>query len=127
MEGSDVYNAHWTSSLFVQHRRVLHEIVGRTHAPSPHRADACVFLVGAAFQTVAMPGEQMATTYIVVLGFEAITALFLSMLLLNESASLSKIGGLAVVVAGIVLLRSGKAQPAGINILTTGGCHEGIF
>jgi multidrug transporter EmrE-like cation transporter len=42
------------------------------------------------------------------LGFEAITALALSMVLLNESASLSKIGGGALVVAGIVLLRTGK-------------------
>jgi multidrug transporter EmrE-like cation transporter len=66
------------------------------------------FSVGTVLQTVAMRGEQMAITYIVVLGFEAITALLLSMLLLNESASLSKIGGVALVVAGIVLLRTGK-------------------
>lgn len=67
------------------------------------------FSVGAVLQTVAMRGEQMAVTYIVVLGFEAITALLLSMVLLNESASLSKIGGVALVLAGIVLLRSGNA------------------
>ena len=67
------------------------------------------FSVGAILQTVAMRGEQMAITYIVVLGFEAITALLLSMVLLNESASLSKIGGVALVRAGIVLLRSGNA------------------
>jgi len=67
------------------------------------------FSVGTVLQTVAMRGEQMAITYIVVLGFEAITALLLSMILLNESASLSKIGGVALVVAGIVLLRTGKA------------------
>ena len=66
------------------------------------------FSVGAVLQTVAMRGEQMAVTYIVVLGFEAITALVLSMVLLNESASVSKVSGVALVVAGIVLLRSGK-------------------
>ncbi len=66
------------------------------------------FSVGAVLQTVAMRGEQMAVTYIVVLGFEAITALVLSMVLLNESASVSKFAGVALVVAGIVLLRNGK-------------------
>jgi multidrug transporter EmrE-like cation transporter len=67
------------------------------------------FSVGAVLQTVAMRGEQMAITYIVVLGFEAITALLLSMVLLNESASMYKFAGVALIVAGIVLLRTGKA------------------
>jgi multidrug transporter EmrE-like cation transporter len=49
----------------------------------------------------------MVVTYIVVLGFEAITALVLSMVLLNESGSVSKFAGVALVVAG-VLLRTGK-------------------
>ena len=66
------------------------------------------FSVGAVLQTVAMRGEQMAVTYIVVLGFEAITALILSMVLLNESATLSKLAGVTLVVGGIVLLRTGK-------------------
>lgn len=65
------------------------------------------FSVGAVLQTVAMRGEQMAITYIVVLGFEAVTALALSMVLLHESASLSKLAGVTLVVAGIVLLRMG--------------------
>jgi len=67
------------------------------------------FSVGAVLQTVAMRGEQMAITYIVVLGFEAITALALSMLLLNEGGSVSKFAGVTLVVAGIVLLRTGKS------------------
>ena len=66
------------------------------------------FSVGTVLQTVAMRGEQMAVTYIAVLGFEAITALALSMVLLKESGSMSKFAGVALVVAGIVLLRSGK-------------------
>jgi small multidrug resistance pump len=66
------------------------------------------FSLGAVFQTVAMRGEEMGITYIVVLGFEAITALLLSMVLLNESGSVSKFAGVALVVAGIVLLRTGK-------------------
>jgi multidrug transporter EmrE-like cation transporter len=56
-----------------------------------------------------MRGEQMAITYIVVLGFEAIAAFALSIFLLNEGSSLTKLAGVALVLAGIVLLRSGKA------------------
>jgi len=66
------------------------------------------FSVGTVLQTVAMRGEQMAITYIVVLGFEAITALLLSILLLHESGSFSKFAGVALVLVGIALLRSGK-------------------
>ena len=65
------------------------------------------FFVGAVLQTVAMRGQQTAITYIVVLGFEAVTALALSMVLLHASASLAKLAGVALVVAGIVLLRTG--------------------
>ena len=66
------------------------------------------FSIGAVLQTIAMRDEQMAVTYIVVLGFEAITALALSLFLLNETASMSKLAGVALVVAGIVLLRNGN-------------------
>jgi multidrug transporter EmrE-like cation transporter len=67
------------------------------------------FSVGAVFQTVAMRGEEMAITYIAVLGFEAITAFALSVFLLNESSSISKFAGVGLVLAGIVLLRTGRA------------------
>jgi len=66
------------------------------------------FSVGAVLQTVAMRGEEMAITYIVVLGFEAIAAFALSVFLLNESSSLAKFAGVALVLAGIVLLRTGR-------------------
>lgn len=67
------------------------------------------FSVGAVLQTFAMRGEEMAITYIVVLGLEAVTALALSVVLLNESGSVAKFAGVALVVAGIILLRTGKA------------------
>jgi multidrug transporter EmrE-like cation transporter len=50
----------------------------------------------------------MAITYIAVLGFEAISALALSIILLHESGSLAKFAGVAFVLAGIALLRTGK-------------------
>jgi len=67
------------------------------------------FALGATLQTVAMQGQQMAITYIVVLGFEAISAFCLGVLLLKESSSLSKLAGMGLVLAGILVLRTGKA------------------
>jgi len=51
----------------------------------------------------------MSITYIVVLGFEAIAALFLSIFLLKESGSSAKLIGVGLVLAGIALLRTGNA------------------
>jgi multidrug transporter EmrE-like cation transporter len=67
------------------------------------------FALGAALQTVAMQGQQMAITYIVVLGFEAITAFSLGVLFLKEGSSITKLAGVALVLVGIVVLRTGKA------------------
>ena len=65
------------------------------------------FALGTCLQTVAMQGEQMSMTQIVVLGFEAITALSLSVFLLKESSSIPKLVGVALVLIGIILLRVG--------------------
>jgi quaternary ammonium compound-resistance protein SugE len=64
-----------------------------------------LFLIGSALQAVAMRNESMAVTYVVVLGLEAVTALLLSVLLLQETASAIRFGGIALVVAGIILLK----------------------
>lgn len=66
------------------------------------------FAIGVCFQTVAMRGEEMAVTYIVILGLEAITAFLLSVFLLNEGSSTHKIIGIALVLLGIAFLRMGK-------------------
>jgi multidrug transporter EmrE-like cation transporter len=68
-----------------------------------------LFALGTYLQTVAMQGEEMSITYIVVLGFEAISALSLSVFLLKEGSSATKLLGVGLVLVGIVLLRSGKA------------------
>ena len=62
-------------------------------------------LAGSALQAGAMRNESMAVTYVVVLGLEAVTALLLSIWLLQETASAIRFGGIALVVAGIILLR----------------------
>lgn len=67
------------------------------------------FALGASLQTVAMRGQQMAVTYIVVLGFEAITAFSLGVFFLKEGSSFTKLAGVSLVLIGIVLLRVGKS------------------
>ena len=47
----------------------------------------------------------MAITYIVVLGLEAITAFSLGVLFLKEGSSPPKVAGMALILAGIVVLR----------------------
>jgi small multidrug resistance pump len=67
-----------------------------------------LFAIGAALQTLAMRGQQMAVTYIVVLGLEAITAFTLGALFLKEGSSLTKLAGVGLVLFGIAVLRTGK-------------------
>jgi hypothetical protein len=96
MEGSDVYHANWIGGIVLQHRRVLHEALCRTDPPL--RPKVLMFDVLFRRNSLAdschagrADGDHLQRG----LGFEAITALLLGMMLLNESASLSKIGGVA--------------------------------
>jgi multidrug transporter EmrE-like cation transporter len=66
------------------------------------------FALGVCCQTVAMRGEEMAVTYIVILGLEAITAFLLSIVLLHEGSSIHKLVGIGLVLLGIAFLRLGK-------------------
>ncbi len=80
---------------------------GLTNIRSTALMFAC-FSVGAVLQTLAMRAEEMSITYIVVLGFEAVSALCLSVFVLKEGASFTKYAGVGLVLAGIVVLRAGK-------------------
>src|SRR5947207_785476 len=63
------------------------------------------FGLGASLQTLAMRDEQMTVTYVIVLGLEALAAYLVGALLLDETTTPAKLGGIALVVAGIVLLK----------------------
>ena len=66
------------------------------------------FVGGASFQARAMRGAELSVTAIVVMGLEAALAIGIGLLYFKEGLSLLKVAGLALVVAGIVLLqRSG--------------------
>jgi len=73
--------------------------------PGPTIVMFGLFLVGAGLQAVAMRHQSMATTYALVLGLEAVAAYLLSIWLLQEGTSAIKLGGIALVIAGIVLLK----------------------
>lgn len=70
-------------------------------------ASAAVFVLfcaGAACQAIAMKRAEMGVAYIFVLGVEAIAAYVLSVAVLGEKATGTKLVALALIVGGIALL-----------------------
>lgn len=66
-----------------------------------------LFGVGAVMQSLAMRGAELGTTYILVLGLEAAFAFGLGIALFGEAVTAPKVAAVALVVAGIALLRAG--------------------
>jgi multidrug transporter EmrE-like cation transporter len=64
-----------------------------------------LFLAGGVLQSLAMRGEAMVVTYVVVLALEAAFAVALAMVFLGETLSVVRVAGLIFTIAGIVLLR----------------------
>jgi multidrug transporter EmrE-like cation transporter len=73
--------------------------------PGPSGLVFACFGLGAALQAVAMRDEQMTTTYGVVLGLEALAAYLIGAVFLHETTTAAKLGGMALVVGGILLLK----------------------
>lgn len=65
-----------------------------------------LFASGAAVQARAMRGAEMGATYVIVLGLEAALAVAFGAALFAEPVTLPKLGAVALVVAGIALLRA---------------------
>jgi multidrug transporter EmrE-like cation transporter len=64
-----------------------------------------LFGLGATLQIFAMRGQEMTTTYLVVLGLEAVCAFAFGVLLLGEALTWQKVAGSVIVCAGVALLR----------------------
>jgi multidrug transporter EmrE-like cation transporter len=64
-----------------------------------------LFLAGAAFQSLGMRRFDLGVAYIAVLGLEAALALLLSVFILHEGYSVSKIVAISLILAGVTLLR----------------------
>ena len=65
-----------------------------------------LFLTGAALQTLAMKREDLAVTYLFVVGLESILAFLFGVLLFSESCHPLRIAGVLLITGGIVSLRS---------------------
>lgn len=65
-----------------------------------------LFVTGAALQTLAMKQEDLAVTYLVVVGLEAILAFLFGVLVFSESCSPERIAGVLLIALGIISLRS---------------------
>lgn len=64
------------------------------------------FAGGATLQTLGMASGKMSIAYAVVLGMEAVFALGLAAVMLNERVSVAQLVGTTLVVAGIVVLKA---------------------
>ena len=64
-----------------------------------------LFCLGAVLHIVAMRHSEMSTTYIIVIGLEAITVVLLGMFLLGEGVTLVKVAGILSIVVGVALLQ----------------------
>jgi multidrug transporter EmrE-like cation transporter len=65
-----------------------------------------LFISGAALQTLAMKREELAVTYVLVVGLESILAFLFGVLLFSESCTPRRIAGVFLVAGGIISLRS---------------------
>jgi multidrug transporter EmrE-like cation transporter len=65
-----------------------------------------LFAIGAALQTLAMKRQDLAVTYLLVVGLESILAFAFGVLLFSESCTPARIAGVALIAGGIISLRS---------------------
>jgi len=73
--------------------------------PLPSAAVALSFVVGAVCLSMAVRGQLLSTTLILGLGLEAVGAVAFGVVALGERLSAVQAAGVALVVAGVALLR----------------------
>jgi small multidrug resistance pump/quaternary ammonium compound-resistance protein SugE len=90
--------------------------------PVPSVAMLGLFVVGAALLTLSIEVRgELGPAYLVVLGLEAVLAFAFGAMLFGEHANLGRLVGLALLIAGMVLIEGGTAsasavpEPAGTN------------
>ncbi len=64
------------------------------------------FGLGIVLQTLAIERTDLGTSYLLVLGLEAVASVFFSIWLFKENFSPTNLIGLATIVMGVILLRS---------------------
>jgi multidrug transporter EmrE-like cation transporter len=78
---------------------------GLRHA-GPATGFLVLFALGAVVQSQAMRGAELAVTYVIVLGLEAALAVALGRFVFGEPMTAAKLCAIALIVAGIALLRT---------------------
>ena len=76
---------------------------------APGVAALALFCVGAIAQTFAMKHAEMGVAYVFILGLEAVLAFAIGAFFFNESVSIAKLLGVALIVAGFALLHVGTS------------------
>ncbi len=84
---------------------VMKSADGLRHA-TPTAGFMLLFAVGAALQSQAMRGAELGVTYIVVLGLEAMLVFGFGIALFGESAQITRVVAVLLIVGGIALLRT---------------------
>jgi len=64
-----------------------------------------LFIGGACLQALAMKREDLAVTYLIVLGLESVLAFLFGVVLFSESYSHGRVAGVTLIAAGIASLR----------------------
>jgi multidrug transporter EmrE-like cation transporter len=67
------------------------------------------FAGGATLQTLVIGKTELGTTYIAILGLEAVATLIFSVWLFREQQSVAKLIGLGLIIVGVVLLRGNES------------------
>jgi multidrug transporter EmrE-like cation transporter len=86
-------------------RGVFMKLSAGVSRAGPTAAFLALFLAGALLQGLAMRRADLGVAYILVLGLEAVPAFGFSVLLFRESASPARVAAVALILAGILLLR----------------------
>jgi small multidrug resistance pump len=72
---------------------------------APSIAAACCFLIGAALMARALLSDTVSAAVVLGLGIEAVVAVSIGLIVLGERITMLQGGGIALVVAGVALLR----------------------
>ena len=80
--------------------------------PGPTAAFVALYVLGAALQAIAMTKSELGVIYVIVLGLEAFFAVAFGCWFFRESLGPSKAIAIALILIGIVLLKSGEATTA---------------
>ena len=64
-----------------------------------------LFLIGAAFQALAMRGEDMSVVYVFVLGLECVLAFAVGVMIFGEAVTTMRVAAVALITIGMAMLR----------------------